>query len=303
MIMHPIAGGIIAARPWSWTAAVVPIILTGVLLKKESGISLLSYDFGAALAIGVLVQAAANLTNSYLDWKKGVDKKETAGDRAIVDGLITPVNAILVSIICYGISILLAFPYLVKHGASVKWIFAAGMLLSFFYTANPFSLKYLCLGDVAIFLAFGPLLMGFTSVLLAGDLRTSVLPYTLPVGLLTEAILHANNMRDIKSDTRAGIYTLASVVGFGPAKVLYAFMVFGAFLVALAMAVTHSLGCALVLPALPLGVRNIADLQPHSPKMKNMDERTAQLHLLYGALLIAGVAGSDRLAALLGTAH
>mmetsp|Transcript_22280 Transcript_22280/g.34980 ORF Transcript_22280/g.34980 Transcript_22280/m.34980 type:complete len:107 (-) Transcript_22280:730-1050(-) len=78
MIMHPIAGGIIAARPWSWTAAVVPIILTGVLLKKESGISLLSYDFGAALAIGVLVQAAANLTNSYLDWKKGVDKKRNS---------------------------------------------------------------------------------------------------------------------------------------------------------------------------------------------------------------------------------
>jgi len=283
--------GIIAARPWSWTAAAVPIILTGVLLSKQTGEAFLSAGFLTALAIGILVQVAANLKNSYQDFKHEVDKKETAGDRAIVDNLITPKSARIVAYICYAISTALAAPYLWEHGLQIKWVFISGMLLAFFYTATAFSLKYICLGDLAIFLAFGPLLMQFTAILITGQIQLSLMPYTIPIGLLTEAILHANNTRDIKSDAKAQISTLASAVGFDISCKLYILMIVGSYIASIVMTFTHDWGCILTILSIPLAYQNIMDLKPE--KMKNMDERTAQMHLLYGVLMIGGVSLSS----------
>jgi 1,4-dihydroxy-2-naphthoate octaprenyltransferase len=95
-------------------------------------------------------------------------------------------------------------------------LFAAGALLSFFYTSPPFHLKCRALGDVVIYLCFGPLLTQFTALLL---LAPSSLPPSflhvchLPVGLLTEGILHANNTRDITMDKKSGTVTLAGKKG------------------------------------------------------------------------------------------
>jgi 1,4-dihydroxy-2-naphthoate octaprenyltransferase len=90
-------------------------------------------------------------------------------------------------------------------------IFSSGILLAFFYTADPIGLKYHALGDITIFLCFGPLLMECTSLLLTGSLYAPLLIYSFPIGLLTEAILHANNARDIKADAAAGGKILSAI--------------------------------------------------------------------------------------------
>jgi len=288
-----VINGIIASRPWTFTAAVIPVVLSTAILRKTLDISLVSKEFATASIVPILVQAAANLLNSFLDHKAGVDKKETAGDRAIVDGLISPENAVRVSTACYVLAFLLSAPYLLQYTNTISCIFLCGILLSIFYTANPISLKYICLGDIAIFLAFGPLLMQYTAILLTGAVQPSLNLYTIPVGLLTEAILHANNIRDIKGDLKAGITTLACTIGFERARQLYVVFVYGAYVISLVMAFTHDWGCAFVILSFPLAYKNVMDIEPNPQKMKDMDARTAEMHLFFGLLLIGGISVSS----------
>ncbi|CAN0540820.1 unnamed protein product, partial [Ectocarpus sp. 8 AP-2014] len=72
-------------------------------------------------------------------------------------------------------------------------------------------LKYRGLGDITVFLLFGPMLMQVAAMLICGSVQHWVLPFGVPAALLCEAILHANNMRDIEQDRSAGISTLATV--------------------------------------------------------------------------------------------
>lgn len=72
------------------------------------------------------------------------------------------------------------------------------------------------LGELVIFLCFGPLLMLGASVLLVGPLTpwVDISFLSLPIGLVTVAILHANNTRDIEADLAAGAFTLPQRVSF-----------------------------------------------------------------------------------------
>ena len=83
--------------------------------------------------------------------------------------------------------------------------------MTIFYTFNIFSIKYLGrgFGEMAIFLCFGPLLMEGVSVILTGDYDFDIFIMSLPIGLSAVNILHANNVRDLKTDLNSGIKTLA----------------------------------------------------------------------------------------------
>ena len=65
--------------------------------------------------------------------------------------------------------------------------------------------------------------MQCTSILLTGKTDDILYIYSIPIGLLTEGILHANNARDIKADTKIGAYTLASLIGIEYSYIFYIF--------------------------------------------------------------------------------
>ena len=57
--------------------------------------------------------------------------------------------------------------------------------------------------------------------MLTGSINHNLWLYTIPVGMLTEAILHANNARDITADAAAGTTTLATLIGFNSSKIVF----------------------------------------------------------------------------------
>ena len=101
-----------------------------------------------------------------------------------------------------------------SNKVAFSYLFAAGAFLALAYTAKPLGLKYYALGDIVIILAFGPVTQQFVCVMLSGNVKIQYLPLCIPIALLTEAILHANNSRDINSDKQAGIITLPTLIGF-----------------------------------------------------------------------------------------
>ena len=194
------AAYIIATRPWSFTAAALPILLTAAVTSTP----MWSLEVLQVLGIGIFVQAGANLTNTYYDFVNGVDTKDNPADSIIVDGKVSKSAVHFLSYLCYAVGVFLASPVLIKTDFTdrIMLIFTIGLSLAYFYTAKPIGLKYMALGDITIFLCFGPLLMHFTSLFLTGGINRNLYLYSVPIGLYTEAILHANNARDMKADKK-----------------------------------------------------------------------------------------------------
>ena len=78
------------------------------------------------------------------------------------------------------------------------------------------------MGEVVVFLCFGPLLALATGLSLGAPIEALKLPLLLSVSpaLLACAILHANNARDIAADRNAGADTLAQRLGSDGCRIL-----------------------------------------------------------------------------------
>ena len=284
--MDTISEYILATRPWSFTAAIVPIMVTAAVVKA----SFFSIEFLQAVTMGVSIQAAANLTNTYYDFVKGIDNIDSAaagtGEKTLVEKKVS-VNGLIMLFVCLYLLATLSISPLLMRCWPTFITFIAGTCLSFFYTANPVGLKYMAMGDITIFLCFGPLLMECTSLVLIGKMTNSLWIYAIPISLLAEGILHANNARDIKSDSMAGAVTLATLVGFQNSYYFYVSLLVGAYVSSLFIAFFLNWGCAFTLLTIPLAM----DLEKRfrEKNMMGIDAETAKMHLPFGILLFCGI--------------
>jgi 1,4-dihydroxy-2-naphthoate octaprenyltransferase len=111
--------------------------------------------------------------------------------------------------------------------------------------------------------------------------------YCVPTALLTEAILHANNSRDIKADSAAGCTTLATLIGLKASRLFFFSLYLGAYSSILYIGVTRNWGCLASLFTLPLA-KDVCD--KFSPgKMRDLPEEVAKMHLPFGLLMFLGI--------------
>ncbi|KAF0153460.1 MAG: 1 4-dihydroxy-2-naphthoate octaprenyltransferase [Elusimicrobia bacterium] len=274
----------IVFRAYSWPASLVPVVIGTVAAARDAAISWPA--FWLTFAAALLTHSAANLANTYFDWRNGVDRAETADDRGILDGLIggraAPYAAVSMFAAAGLIGLWLAWsrsvPELVALGA-------AGFALAWFYTADGSAYKYRALGEIGIFLAFGPLITGGTALIQSGRLDAWPFLLSVPVGLLIVAILHANNMRDAAGDRAAGISTLAMKAGPAAALAVYRALVLAPFLVA----ALYGLKWAFLAPllSLPLALRLIA--LARGGRFTELVPATAGLVTAFGLLFATGL--------------
>jgi 1,4-dihydroxy-2-naphthoate octaprenyltransferase len=202
-----------AARPKTLLASVSPVLIGGGLAWSDGWFSAL--PFAIALACALLIQIGTNFANDYSDFVRGADTDDRLGmPRATQTGLISPARMRLGAILTFGLAILLGL-YLVWVGG---WpILAIGLLsiaAGVAYTGGPWPFGYHGLGDLFVFLFFGP-------VAVAGTYYVQALRWGAPttllagvaIGALTTAILVVNNLRDAETDARAGKHTMAVLLG------------------------------------------------------------------------------------------
>jgi 1,4-dihydroxy-2-naphthoate octaprenyltransferase len=201
-----------STRPKTLSAAVAPVLI-GTVLAKEDG-QFQPMIFLATLTAAVLIQIGTNLSNDYFDFIKGADTDERTGPtRATQAGLVPPPLMKWASV---GVFIAAAFLglYLITQGGwPIMLIGILSILSGILYTAGPYPLGYIGLGDVFVLVFFGPLAVGGTYYLQTHSMsRIAVLAGLIP-GLISTAILTVNNLRDYQTDKSTGKKTL--VVRFG----------------------------------------------------------------------------------------
>ena len=276
----------IACRPYTFTASIIPVMVTTAVV----GGSFRSLDFLRTIAMGISVQSAANLSNTYFDFVNGVDTKAMAsGDKGLVDARhITSLGVLILSVVFYMVGLATVLPvFMERSDFMLPIIFFSGIALAFFYTATPVGLKYKALGDVTIYVCFGPLLMQGSSIMMTGSTNLSLYLYSIPVGLLTEAILHANNSRDTKSDSAAGAITLATILGVYNSYLFYVFLVSASYIALAAISIFYNWGCSAAFVTAPLAIAVIQNFK--AGRMADTADDTAKFHLPFGLLMVLGI--------------
>lgn len=294
---------IMATRPWSFPASLVPVVAISAWLYWCASIQgWTGSDWGCALLalfMLVLMQAAGNLIGDYYDHVRGIDLPGSLnGVRHIQSGKFLPREILRFGYVCLGVSLLLGLAILSRCGMQGMWLGMAGVLLVVCY---PW-LKVHALGDLDILLGYALLPALGVGFAVAGRWMWQPVVLILPVGLLTVSILHANNTRDILNDTRAGILTLSICLGGRAAQWVYAVENAMAYLLVPLLCACGLLpwACMLVWFTLPLAVRNVTLMLHAQPLAEEpiacLDQRTAQTQLAFGmtyavAFLLASMMG------------
>jgi 1,4-dihydroxy-2-naphthoate octaprenyltransferase len=281
----------LATRPWSFTMTAISVGVGGAVAALDGAFDVLL--FLLTLVGAVCVHGATNLINDYFDYKSGVDRPGAPTTlyrpHPLVQGLISPQAVLWVSVGLYAIAAIIGLALLALKGAGLLWFILVGAIASFFYTAGPIKYKYLALGELAVFLMWGPVIVGGTYFVQRGSLSPDAVLISVPFGLLVALVLLANNLRDIDYDRSAGIATLGTLLGQQKTRVLYQGLILLAYLaiaLLIALKILSPWGL-LVFFSAPVAFRLIRTLQREIPN--DADARTAQLDTLFGVWLIIGL--------------
>ena len=272
------------ARPRTLPAAVAPVAAgTGAAAAVDGfrlGYALL------ALLVAVSLQVAVNYANDYSDGVRGTDTDRVGPLRLVGSGVAAPaavrraaVLSFLVAAVAGLVLALLVAWWLVLVGA-------ACMVAAWYYTGGRSPYGYRGMGEVSVFVFFGLVATVGTTYVQAGEVTTASVLAGIGCGALACAILVANNLRDIPTDTAAGKRTLAVRLGDRRTRLFYVGLVFTAYAMVVLIALDHLLVIVTLGTALPavrptLGVVFGARGRELVPVLKE----TGLLLLVYGMVL------------------
>ncbi len=221
---------LLAIRPKPLPAGIAPVLM-GTIMAFGDGIGHIPAAL-VCLLTALLLQIGANLANDYYDFQKGADTMDRVGPTRVTQAGLIPPQQVKAAFI--GVFALAAVGsiYLVTRGGWMIGVLAVLAILSgIFYTAGKHPLGYLGLGDILVFIFFGPVAVAGTYYVQSLELNSAIIFAGIAPGLFSVAILTVNNLRDIDSDRKSGKNTLAVRFGRGFALSEYLFCVLGACIV------------------------------------------------------------------------
>lgn len=201
-----------ATRPKTLPAAVSPVLIGAALAWHDHGFD--AWAAGICLTFAVLIQIGTNFANDYYDFVKGADNTSRVGPRrAVASGLISAPAMKRAMIAVLALAFLVGLTLIAWGGAWLILIGVVSVICAVAYTGGPYPLGYNGLGDVFVFIFFGPVAVGSTYFVQTGVWEIHPLVWAIAPGLLAANVLVANNYRDWETDKQAGKRTM--VVRFG----------------------------------------------------------------------------------------
>ncbi len=282
---------ILAARPRTLWAAVAPV-LVGSGLAIGSGVFRLD-AMAAALVCGLGFQVAANFANDASDARRGADSTARIGPvRAVASGLLAPHRIWKGVWAMFGLACAAGLYLAYLTSWLVVGLGAVAIVATLTYTGGPSPYGYRGFGEVSVFLFFGLFATVGSRYAHDGVTPSEAWVLAIPVGFTATAILVANNVRDIETDSAVGKRTLAVILGVDRARLMYMLLValtFTVIAVAAALGLVprwSALALIALFPAVPLikRMRSAHD----GPSLIKVLEGTARLHLLIGLGLAFG---------------
>jgi 1,4-dihydroxy-2-naphthoate octaprenyltransferase len=278
------------ARPRTLPAALSPVLVgTGAAMALGAvrpGRAL------TALVVSLGLQVGVNYANDYSDGIRGTDDERVGPFRLTASGAAPPARVKLAAFVSFGVAACFGLGLVAVSGT--WWLIAVGaasILSAWYYTGGRRPYGYAGLGEVFVFVFFGLVAVLGTTYTQALRISPVALAGAVAVGALACAILVANNLRDVPTDTASGKLTLAVRIGDRPTRTLYAALIGVALLAAIGIAVRRPwalLALASVAAAVT-PVRAVLDGAAGRALLPVLRD-TGRLELIYAVLLGLGLA-------------
>lgn len=212
--LDTISRWLISTRAAVLIMTVMSAALAGLFAWRDN-----SFDFlpWIALVLGlVLAHASNNLLNDFVDHARGVDQKNyfrtMYGPHPLENELLTKRQ----HLIYFIVTVLLALAcgiYLIQrndYDPQAWFLLGAGAFLLLFYT---WPLKYIALGEAAVFLVWGPLMVGGGYFVIAGNWSWDVMVVGAIYALGVTTVIFGKHIDKIVVDREKKIYTLPVLLG------------------------------------------------------------------------------------------
>jgi 1,4-dihydroxy-2-naphthoate polyprenyltransferase len=282
------------ARPRTLVASVAPVVVGTAAAGRASVWRTL-----AALAVGLGLQIGVNFANDYQDGIRGIDTDERQGPQRLTSsGVASPRSVLVAALASIAVAGVAGLALAVATSLWLIPIGAAAMLALWLYSGGPRPYGSLGLGEVMVFAFFGVMATAGTAYVQAERIPAAAWWSSAAMGFLAVAILEANNVRDISTDSVAGKRTLAVRIGHRRARALYRALVVAAF-ATIVLGVASGIADAryglsqwalLALAAWPLAIGPVEAVgSAEGRALVPVLVGTAQLQLVFGALLALGL--------------
>lgn len=280
----------LAIRPKTLPAAIGPVLVGTALVAGDQ-----AFHIGPALAallVALLLQIGSNLANDVFDFKKGMDTKERTGPiRVTQAGLLTPGQVLAGMWITFALAFFIGLYLIWIGGWPILVIGILSIITAIAYTGGPYPLGYHGLGELFVFIFFGPVAVCGTYYVQAGYISASAWWASIPMGLLITAVLVVNNFRDLETDKKGGKRTMAVRLGHIGARREYTLLIMASLTVPLIMWLSGAHSAWILLPWISLFLIKplIHDMRTKKGVPLNSTlAGTARLSLVFGILFSIG---------------
>lgn len=276
-----------AARPRTLVAGIVPVLAGTAAAGRLS-----PPRFVGSLTVAVFMQVGVNFANDYFDAVKGVDTHERLGPRRLTSsGLIEPDAMRNAMILAFLIAVAAGLGLSAAAGWELTAVGAISVVAALGYSGGPYPYGSRGLGEVFVFIFFGVVATVGSAYVQIEEISAPALCASVPVGFLAAAILVANNLRDIPTDSRTSKRTLAVILGDARTRVAFKGLIIGSY-VSLAGVAFCGGGPWVLLPLLsfPLAIPVLNKVSTDSGRqLIGVLVGTAKLQLAFGVLLAVGL--------------
>lgn len=291
---HSLKEWFAVTRYWSFPVSTMPVVATFAYLFSKDLIpgGWMPYVIFALALLGVVVlHSAGNVLSDWADYRSGVDNENAFAVPNLVFHKFEPREYLIFSIILFVVGVAIGIVLTVLCGPGLLIAGGIGVLLTILYSF----FKFHALGDLDIFIIFGVLTVLGTTFAITGAYLPEALVLSVPIGIVTVSVLHANNTVDTKSDGEAGIKTFAMLIGLKASAILYcAYMIipFVCIIVSVIVGWLHPLALLSLVAVLPAwkNFRKAAQFKTKGlDAMSGLDLASAQLQLVFSGTLSIGL--------------
>lgn len=194
----------------------------------------------ACLAVAVCLQIGVNFANDYSDGVRGTDAYRVGPSRLTGSGKAKPRTVLTVALVFFALAAVAGIAITVRTG--YWWFLIVGavcIVAAWFYTGGKRPYGYAGLGELFVFVFFGPVAVVGTTYVTSGRIPQEAWVGGVAAGLLACAALLANNLRDIDQDRTAGKRTLSVRIGKRWTQILFTLFVIIPFALAVLLAVFY----------------------------------------------------------------